>query len=205
MKTGRRLSMSEGFLATRPRFDTDAPAPVSNARRILLRQTVAEPEPEQPVPEVAAPDPEPEIMAPVHPDFADVEIVVAALSDTIERLERESRQQTLKTTQALAARLFPELSRAFLAQEIAQHLSSMVPTTAPAVEIRAQSLLAEKLRELVAASPALSERCAVVAAGSDESSRVEVSWETGGVTFDFDGLLTACLAQLDSPQAPIKE
>ena len=198
--------MNEVFLATLPRFDTDAPVPSSNARRILLRQTAVEPEPEQPVLEAPeALDPDPEMPAPVHPDFADLEIVMAALSDTIERLERESRQQTLNTTQAIAARLFPELSRAFLAQEIGRHLSAMVPTTAPAVEIRAQSLLAEKLRELVAASPTLNERCAVVTAGPDETSCVEVSWETGGVTFDFDGLLNACLAQLDSPQASIKE
>ena len=198
--------MSEAFLATLPRFDTDAPAPASSARRILLRQAVVEPELEQPVLEAPeALDSEPEIPVPVHPDFADVEIVMAALSDTMERLERESRQQTLNTTQAIAARLFPELSRAFLAQEIGRHLSAMIPTTAPAVEIRAQSVLAEKLRELVAASPTLNERCAVVTAGPDESSRVEVSWETGGVTFDFDGLLNACLAQLDSPQASIKE
>jgi len=199
--------MSEAFLATLPRFDTDAPAPSSNARRILLRQeSVAEPEPEKPeVILTPATEPEPEVQPPVHPDFADVEIVMAALSDTIERLEIESRQQTIKMTQAIAARLFPELSRSFLAHEIGQHLGAMVPSNAPAVEIRAQSLLADKLSELVAASPSLSERCAVVTASPEESSRVEVSWETGGVTFDFDGLLTACLAQLDSPQSPIKE
>ncbi|MBU1288834.1 MAG: hypothetical protein KJ871_14040 [Alphaproteobacteria bacterium] len=199
--------MSEAFLATLPRFDTDAPAPSSNARRILLRQESAtEPEPEKPeivlTPET---EPEPEVQPLVHPDFADVEIVMAALSDTIERLEIESRQQTIKMTQAIAARLFPELSRSFLAHEIGRHLGAMVPSNAPAVEIRAQSLLADKLSELVAASPSLSERCAVLTASPEESSRVEVSWETGGVTFDFDGLLTACLAQLDFPQSPIKE
>ncbi|MEH6695031.1 MAG: hypothetical protein V7675_08310 [Hyphomonas sp.] len=199
--------MSEAFLATLPRFDTDAPAPSSNARRILLRQeSVAEPEPEKPeVILTPVTEPEPEVQPSVHPDFADVEIVMAALSDTIERLEIESRQQTIKMTQAIAARLFPELSRSFLAHEIGQHLGAMVPSNAPAVMIRAQSLLADKLSELVAASPSLSERCAVVTASPEESSRVEVSWETGGVTFDFDGLLTACLAQLDSPQSPIKE
>ena len=199
--------MSEAFLATLPRFDTDAPAPSSNARRILLRQeSVTEPESEEPeIVLTHETEPEPELQPLVHPDFADVEIVMAALSDTIERLEIESRQQTIKMTQAIAARLFPELSRSFLAHEIGQHLGAMVPSNAPAVEIRAQTCLADKLSELVAASPSLSERCAVVTASPEEGSRVEVSWETGGVTFDFDGLLTACLAQLDSPQSLIKE
>ena len=47
---------------------------------------------------------------------------------------------------------------------------------------------------MVAAQPALAGRCTVIAA--EGRTGVDVSWRTGGVTFDFDGLLAACLAQL---------
>jgi len=81
----------------------------------------------------------------------------------------------------------------------------MVPSSAPAVEIRAQTALLEKLRAAVEHMPSLADRCAVVPAGEDEDAEVRVSWETGGLTFDFDGLLKACLAQMESPQTTIEE
>jgi hypothetical protein len=139
------------------------------------------------------------------PEFAEIEIMLTALSDTIERLERESHERAVSVTQSIASRLFPELSRLFLAEEIGRHLPGMIPTTAPAVEIRAQPALLEKLRDLVEKTASLSERCSVVPAETPDDDQVRVSWETGGLTFDFDGLLNACLAQLEPSSATIEE
>jgi hypothetical protein len=40
---------------------------------------------------------------------------------------------------------------------------------------------------------------------SEDEPRVLVSWRTGGVTFDFEGLLAACLAHLDPSHTMIEE
>ena len=81
----------------------------------------------------------------------------------------------------------------------------MIPSTAPSVEIRAQPALLDKLRDVVEKTASLSERCSVVPAETTDDEQVRVSWETGGLTFDFDGLLNACLAQLESSPAKIEE
>jgi hypothetical protein len=35
--------------------------------------------------------------------------------------------------------------------------------------------------------------------------RVDVSWQTGGLSFDFEGLLQACLSHLNSTQTMTKD
>lgn len=202
--------MSEAFLSNLPRFDSAAPLQATNPRRILLGQMPVDEAVNAPAPSVLTSvselEPETDQDAPERvPEFAEIEIMLTALSDTIERLERESRERVVSVTQSIASRLFPELSRLFLAEEIGRHLPGMVPATAPAVEIRAQPALLEKLREVVENSASLSERCSVVPAEASEDEQVRVSWETGGLTFDFDGLLKACLAQLEPPPATIEE
>ena len=185
--------MSEAFLSNLPRFDSAAPPQAANPRRVLLGQMPLD-EP------VNAEAPSERV-----PEFAEIEIMLTALSGTIERLERESRERVVSVTQSIASRLFPELSRLFLAEEIGRHLPGMVPAMAPAVEIRAQPALLEKLRDVVENSASLSERCSVVPAETSEDDQVRVSWETGGLTFDFDGLLKTCLAQLEPSPATIEE
>jgi len=207
--------MSEAFLSSLPRFDGDGARPSSSQLRILLGQQPVDDDktgqasgtPRAPV----SSDPEPDITDEAEitpgraPEFAEIEIMLSAMSGAIERIERESREHAVRVTQAISAKLFPELSRLFLADEIGRHLPVMVPSSAPAVEIRAQTALLEKLRAAVEHMPSLADRCAVVPAGEDEDAEVRVSWETGGLTFDFDGLLKACLAQMESPQTTIEE
>ncbi len=202
--------MSEAFFSNLPRFDSAAPPPASNSRRLLLGQMPVEEVVLEPAQDVLAfaPQAEPESGEDASgrvPEFAEIEIMLTALSDTIERLERDSREQVVSVTQSIASRLFPELSRQFLAEEIGRHLPGMVPAMAPAVEIRAQPALLEKLREVVEKNASLSERCAVVPAETPDDDQVLVSWETGGLAFDFDGLLKACLDQLEPSPATIEE
>jgi hypothetical protein len=207
--------MSEGFLTNLPRFDSDGARPSSSQLRLLLGQMPADEAENGQVGDVPSVPASLEFAPAIAtdadaapgraPEFAEIEIMLSAMSDAIARIERESREQTLRVTQSISARLFPELSRLFLADEIGRHLPVMVPSSAPAIEIRAQPALLEKLRAAVENMPGLTDRCAVVPAVEDQDAQVRVSWETGGLTFDFDGLLTACLAQLDSPQTRIEE
>jgi len=148
----------------------------------------------------------PVIEAPPQPvDLAMIEASLGALSSKLDKIEREAQAQTVQTISSIAAKLFPELSKQFLAAEINQHLVSMVPASAAVVEIRAETELAGKLRELVECSPSLAHRCTVLPAAAEGQGRVDVSWQSGGLTFNFDGLLQACLSRLNSTQTTIKE
>lgn len=189
--------MSEAVFSHLPRFDGPADRHSVDWLRPLDAVSAAPPKAPPPeevsVPAVTAEAPPPSPSAPVG-DAAQMRKAIADLSALMGRLELESRQQAVNTIQTMAGRLFPELSRQFMAEEIGRHLPGLVPAAVPGIEIHAPPDLAARLEEMVATQPALAGRCTVIAA--EGRAGVNVSWRTGGVTFDFDGLLAACLAQL---------
>jgi hypothetical protein len=199
-------------LGNLPRFDTDSPPRASGQFSLLLGR-IPEPEPEPPV-ELVEEFPETEEFseiqeeAPVEDDSTsldELQSLVQQLSDLMENLERESREHSTHVIQVLASRLFPELSKRFLAEEIGLHLTRLVPSSVPQVDIRARSALLEQLEGIIGQNPAMAGRCKLVPTDSSDENRVEVSWKTGGVTFDFDSLLSDCLAHLDPAQTLIEE
>ncbi|MCA8902654.1 MAG: hypothetical protein KDA53_15550 [Hyphomonas sp.] len=211
--------MNEAFFSSLPRFDEETVRPDIRKMRMILGQdleealSVFDAPPESAAPEevteedaileaAPAPEPEPE---PAGADLAEIETLVASLSDTICDIESKAEAQTTEMIRAMAGRLFPQLAERFLADEIARHLPSMVPPSVRAVEIHASPALCERLEEIVRANPALSNRCIFVPADSLGPTDACVSWKTGGLTFDFDGLLKACLARIGSSQATMDE
>lgn len=195
--------MSSALLSNLPRFDLEDQPHAAGRLKVLLGQTPDERPPAAP-PVVEAAEPA-EAPADPGPTLAEAERLVADLSGLMKRIERDSREQSMHVIQSLAARLFPELSRQFLAEEIGQHIGKLVPASVPSVEIRARQVMLDKLEPIVRRNSALSGRCTLVPATAAEDTRVEVSWKTGGVTFDFDGLLAACIAHLDPAQTLIEE
>lgn len=138
-------------------------------------------------------------------DLTALEASLAALNGRLERIERDARAQAVENVRSMAAKLFPLLSKAFLAEEIGRHLPALVPASATVVEIHAEESLASYLRDMVERNSSLAHRCTVLPASAPGQGRIDVSWQTGGLTFDFDGLLQACLAQLNSTQTMNKE
>jgi hypothetical protein len=201
--------MSDALLAGLKRFDLPgeparSPAPGSWKKNLGAADDV------RPQPPLLSPEPETvarpmEVAAPASVDLSKIEASLAALNAKLDKIERDARTQTLQSVTSIAAKLFPELSSAFLADEIGRHLPAMVPPSAAVVEIRAEASLADKLRDLVERTPALAHRCTVTAVEAEGQGRVDVSWQSGGLTFDFDALLRACLAHLNSNQNPTKE
>lgn len=189
--------MSEAVFSHLPRFDTPAERAPADWLKPLdgaLRAPVKAPLPEQMAPPAAQADSAPAAQPAPGGELRQMQKAIADLSLLMGRLEIEARQQAVTTIQTMAGRLFPELSRQFMAEEIGRHLPGIIPASVPEIEIHAPPGLAGRLEELVAAQPALAGRCRVMAA--EGRTGVDVSWRTGGVTFDFDGLLAACLAQL---------
>lgn len=191
--------MSKAVLARLARFDVPEARPDYSA--LVVRPA---PRPAVPLPETApptpAPAPEPPAPAPTGLviDPAALDATLAGLADAIERVERDARAEVNTAVSSLAASLFPKLAELFLAEEIGRHLPDLVPSTAVAVEIRAAPPLAEELGDVIARHPGLQARCKLVTCEDTPDQPVEVSWTSGGASFDFSGLLEACLARLDS-------
>ncbi|MEZ5999522.1 hypothetical protein [Hyphomonas sp.] len=199
--------MSSALLSNLPRFDGDAQThPAEQLKRMLgqMQAAAARPAASPPQPEEAVEDDQAtgEDLSPSH---AQVESLISQLSSALARIESEARDQSMQVTQALAARLFPELSREFLAEEIARHLPKLIPASVPSFEIRAQQQMLDKLDPIIANEASLSGRCKLAPAASEDEPQVLVSWKTGGVTFDFEGLLAACLTHLDPSHTMIEE
>lgn len=201
--------MSSALLSNLPRFDQgDQTHPAEQLKRMLgqMQDAAARTKPAPDLKDEAAEDeaqtPEPVDLG---PSLAEVEGLAGQLSAALSRIESEARDQSMQITQALAARLFPALSQRFLAAEIAQHLPQLIPASVPSIEIRARQEMLSKLEPLIARDPSLSERCKMTPAVSEDEPRVLVSWRTGGVTFDFEGLLAACLTHLDPSHTMIEE
>lgn len=121
--------------------------------------------------------------------------LIGQMNTAITSIQNDIDGQVARATHALAARLFPKLGDAFLADEVAAQLPDLIPTPVARIEIQADESIVYKLNELLAATE-LSERCEIVVDPSPSDTRIRVSWGTGGVVFDFDGLLQACLAKL---------
>ena len=206
--------MSDALFAGLPRFDTGADSPAPRGAGSWLRELdavapgggpVARPVADntRPAPGRTEPSQIPPASQPA--DLAKIEASLAALNSKLDKIEREAQVQIVQTISSIAAKLFPELSRHFLAEEIGRHLAVLVPPSAAVIEIRAETELAGKLRERVEGMPSLAHRCTIMPVAGDGQGRVDVSWQSGGLTFDFDGLLKACLSHLTSTQTALKE
>jgi hypothetical protein len=202
--------MSDAVFANLPRFDANAGrtrAPGSWLKELdghAPPDLVEKPAPRLPEPAVKADAPVVEA-SPQPLDLKKIEASLITLNSRLDKIEREAHAQTLQTIQSVAAKLFPELSREFLAEEIGRHLAALVPASAAVVEIRAEASLADKLRVLVERTPSLAHRCTVTSVAAEGQGNVEVSWQAGGLSFDFDGLLQACLSHLTSIHTATKE
>lgn len=196
--------MSDAVYAGLPRFDSGNSATALRAPGSWMKPLdVSSPEhrpPKEIVPADVIAEPQPQPL-----DFKKIEAALAALGPRLDKIERDAQAHALEAIHSLAARLFPELSKRFLADEIGHHLPSVIPASAAVVEIRASAPIADKLRELVERSPSLAQRCTVTPLDADGQGRVDVSWQTGGVSFDFDGLLAASLSHMNSYPSVTRE
>ncbi len=200
--------MSEALFSSYPRFDTvEAPAKPHAASRWQRSLETGNEPPAVAEPAIEAePDVRPEVQpSPSQIDLTKIEASLAALVGRLDRIEREANVQAQQAVHSMALKLFPELSRLFLAEEVSRHLASLVPPSAAVVDIRAEPELATQLQACVERLPALAHRCTVTPEAAAGQGRVDIAWKSGGASFDFDGLLTACLSHLSSTQSNTRD
>ena len=134
-----------------------------------------------------------------------MEAALQSLANEAERAQVRLQDQTTEWVVAISERLFPELSRLFLAEEIGKQLPALIPGAATQVEIRADAELAGQLREVIARSNRLTSLCSVADDANVAEGKAEVSWVTGGLNLDFSGLLDACVDRLRSVHSTMRK
>lgn len=184
----RRLVSAEA-LAPPPRDPEPRPAPEPEADAAPAADSGAEPAEADPV----APSPEPA-------DPEEVKALIGALDTAIAEAARDAQAEAVVALRTMAETLFPALSDAFLAEEIVRHLRDWLPVSVAGVTITAPDALHPMLEAALARSPDLAARATLVSGRESGDTQVRVSWRTGGLDFDFDGLLAACLARLEPAQ-----
>src|SRR3990167_370069 len=137
--------MSRALLAGLPRFDVNGGLlPPTDWLRSFDENEDGQPEQRAALARAEAVKVEAPVVeaTPAQLDLRKVEASLTALNGKLDKLERDARAQTVDTVQWIAAKLFPLLSKDFLAEEIGRHLPSLVPASAAVVEIRADASLA---------------------------------------------------------------
>lgn len=187
--------MSESLFANLPRFDGGDLSTDHIEPQIL---PASEPE------EVHAESAD-HVVEPVAQIDPNVEVLLNRLAQEIDQANRKAVSQTAQWVSAIVERLFPELSKAFLAEEIARQIPKLLPATPNHVTLSAPSPLAEQLSEIVENSSRLAGCCTVEMSENSSPHSVDVTWETGGLSLEFDELLAACLERLQSYKSPQEE
>ncbi|MBR9808602.1 MAG: hypothetical protein GYB49_15405 [Alphaproteobacteria bacterium] len=134
-----------------------------------------------------------------------VALLMKQLSDEVAAANDRVLQQTKQWVVAIAEKLFPELSKSCLADEIVRQLPELLPQASNKVEIRAGQQLAEDLENILQQSDEISNVCTIVPVQGAAGQTVEISWVTGGLTLDFDGLLAACVSRVQTVQLSKKD
>lgn len=124
--------------------------------------------------------------------------VLEALMDELPRIEASARDEVVEVVEGIARQIFPKLAELFLAEEIVIHLRKLMPAKVELLKIRAPepfaSQLGEKLTDGQFGETVV--ELEVLASNSDEAPGIDISWERGGVEFDFRTFLEDCLQRL---------
>lgn len=198
--------MSDAMFAGLPRFD-DGASRVPGSWKRSLEDGAPAPRPPRdvPPPKEASAEAEVPTQEPRPVDLTQLEASLKLIASRLDRIEQDARAQAFQAVQAICAKLFPELGRRFLAEEIGRSLPKLVPASAAVIEIRASEALARRIEDLVSRTPGLENRCTIVPSAEGEAGQAEISWQSGGLTFDFDALLATLEAQLHPTQQTTTE
>ena len=185
--------MSESLFSTLPRFD-EAHYGTTDRDSVAFADASKSPAAVASVPDVQE-------QVAVKPELdPNVAVLMKQLSDEIAAANDRVLQQTKQWVIAVAEKLFPELSKSCLADEIARQLPELLPQASNKVEIQAGEQLAEDLQNVLQQSNEISSVCTIVPVQGAAGQKVEVSWVTGGLTMDFDALLAACVSRVQAVQ-----
>lgn len=200
--------MNSALWSNLPRFDLDGQKTMSPPQLQMLLGKLPGDEfavvPDEPLAD-EPPVEETPVKAEPTPESNELEVLLGTLPEALNQIAEDAQSQCVHLVRTISVQLFPVLAESFLAEEICQHLPALIPDFEPLIEVRAASGLAEQIAEIIGRNKALADRCRLMPCESPEQAAIDISWKTGGVNFNFEALLGACLYRLGQTQPSSEE
>jgi len=129
----------------------------------------------------------------------DTGVILERIEAAMTSLERKAlaHSQTLVADFIQAA--FPNLSEAFLADEVLTATESMAPNEVERLTLTVPSAFESAFQRSIQASPRMTELCELKVHDANDDIRVDVDWRSGGLAFDMDAFLESSLGRLTGP------
>lgn len=128
--------------------------------------------------------------------FLHLQTVLDRLTSSLERVERSVHEQAENAVRNVVQQAFPKLADLFLAEEVARHIPDLVPVNQPKVTIKTASFLTDAIQESLARNGGLPENCELTACDDVTTASVDIYWEKGGASANYDAFLDSCLQAL---------
>lgn len=151
------------------------------------------------------PDPIAIAQAELSVQAAQLEKAAATFLDVTAKIEVEAQAHIKTEIQNLAAQLFPELGKAFLADELSKHIPKLVPPMISSVEVIASRDIAEQLKGRLVMPDGRDTDITLTASDSAAPMQVKLSWKSGGFDYNFDDLMAACVTHTPSDRIMVEE
>lgn len=157
------------------------------------------PEPDQVEPEESLPE---TLQAPVIPELPPVDTgtLLAGLERSMLEVERTALANCQQAVADFLGAAFPRLNEAFLAEEIALAMRTLVPPKVERLNLRVPETLEASFRQIVQSSETLAGKCDVQASSARDEITVDVDWGDGGLQFDMDQFLNSSLGRMTGQQ-----
>lgn len=135
----------------------------------------------------------------------DHQTAVTQLAESILEIDRQAKAETLDHIVQIAAALFPKLGKAFLCEEISNHLPDLLSKQSGPVTLITAPSMTSDIEGMIARHPALAEICTVKSDPALSDLRVQIDWQSGGYDLNFDSLLEVCIGRLQANKAHNKD
>lgn len=126
----------------------------------------------------------------------DVRQALEHISIAVRDIETSATAKVSDAICRLADELFPRLSPMLLAEEFASHIPDLVRLVPPVVRVEVSPAVAEQLSQACQSTNIWPDGWEICPIEDLEETRIEVSWEDGGLTYDTDKILASCLGRL---------
>jgi hypothetical protein len=126
----------------------------------------------------------------------EMQTLLENFASAVQQMHASASEEISFSIRAIASELFPRLSSAFLAEEFALHMPEIVKLVPPSARIQAPTRIAEDLEFVSRGMENWPTGWAIEAVDGLKEARVEVIWDQGGLTYNLDKILAACLSRL---------
>lgn len=129
----------------------------------------------------------------------DTGMILERLEAAMTGLERTALSHSQQLVSDFIRAAFPNLSEAFLAEEVLTAAKSMAPNEVERLTLTVPAAFESAFQRSIQASPKMTEVCELKIHDANEDIVVDVDWRSGGLAFDMTAFLESSLGRLTGP------